>query len=529
MGLILNLEERYKFNPNLYGDALTTMKSKLSQVDDLDTQIKASQRMLDHGRDIAEKLAEYEELAEFDSEGNDEYLSQFDFSKFDLECYEIAVKHQSNNPSSVSSLPSVNDNTLQKLSDDMREIKDVVAPTYTNEENPTLKKAFQIWQDEKKDFYATPKQFDTNYERIRLFIMYVGDDIRMDELTVDDVTDYKDFRKKLIKGTPIKGNSFDEIKKSICICGNCAVTGVGTLNDAFVSVGTFFGWCNEVGGHQYPVNPNIKLWMNKRENLSPSDKKDKQAFSDEHLKLLFNNIAYIKDSKFPISETTGEIVREWRFGKFSTTAMYWVHLIALFTGIRQKAILQLERHDIFKDKESNKWVIHFKYYDVESDDEDKRGKTKSSDVIVPIHQQLLKLDFLGYVDTIKKGSIFPDEPRDKESKIFKEYQTNYNWWRRKLGVKARDGVNEKIDFHIFRGTVRTKLLLAGGNPQTIDKILGHSSKDDSTGDKSYTFTNNIANKAKLLNKLKYDAIDFDNMIHWNHCEFIKKMSGKKNA
>ncbi len=527
MGIIFQLEERYKFSPNLFGEALTTMKDKLSQVDDLDAQIKASDRMLSHGRDIAEKLAEYEELAEFRSEGNDEYLSQFNFTEFDIECYEIALRYKEQNPSSVSSLPSVNDGTVQKLADDMREIKNVIAPTYTNEENPTLKVAFKQWQENKKYFYATPIQFDRNYERIRLFIMFTGDDVRMNELTENHVTDFKDFRKVLKFGTPIKGKSLKEIKANICTCGKCKTTGKGTLNDAFVSVGTFFGWCHEKGGKKYPINPDVKAWMNTRYDIDVSDVKDKQIFSDEHLKLLFNNIAYIKDSEFPISKTTGKTVREWRFGKFSTTAMYWVQIIALFTGIRQKAILQLEEHDIRKDKESGKWVIHFKYYDVESDDEDKRGKTKSSDVIVPIHNQLIKLDFLGYVDSIESGSIFPDEPRDKESKIFKEYQDHYQWWRRTLGVKARKGVNEKIDFHIFRGTVRTKLLLANGNPQLIDKIVGHSSKDDSTGDKSYTFSNNIENKAKLLNKLKYDAIDFDNMIRWKHCEFKKKLV-KKN-
>lgn len=340
------------------------------------------------------------------------------------------------------------------------------------------------------------------------------------------MTDFKKFRKSLMKRTPIKGKSLNKIKTNICTCGNCKTTGTGTLNDASASVGAFFGWCNEVGGHKFPLDSNVKPWMNKREIVPPSEKKDKQIFSDEHLKLLFNNIAYIKESKFPISDTTGETIREWRFGKFRTTAMYWVHIIALFTGIRQKAILQLEKHDIYKDKESNKWVIHFKYYDVESDDENKRGKTKSSDVIVPIHQQLLKLDFLGYVERIDKDSIFPDEPRDKKSKTFKEYQDHYQYWRRTLGVHARAGVNEKIDFHIFRGTVRTKLLLAGGNPQMIDNIVGHSSPNDSIGDTTYSFTNNIVNKAKLLNKLKYD-IDFDNMIRWNHCEFVKKKSGKK--
>ncbi len=139
----------------------------------------------------------------------------------------------------------------------------------------------------------------------------------------------------------------------------------------------------------------------------------------------------------------------------------------------------------------------------------------------------MDLDFIGYVNTIEYGSIFPDEPRDLKKKTFNKYQDHYQRWRGTLGVKARDGIKEKVDFHIFRGTVRTKLLLAGGNPQLIDRIVGHSSKNDSTGDTTYTFTDNVANKAKLLNKLKYDAIDFDSMIRWHRCEFIKKESGKK--
>jgi len=527
MGLILNLEERFKFNPNLYGDALTAMKTKLSKMnDDIESDARDFSAQLEHGFSIVEKLEEFEYLNNIPTSGNEEYQSQFNFSSFDKECYEIALRYIEENPTSEKSL-NFNNRELQKLTDNIQEIKAVVAPTYTNEENPTLNTAFKIWQSEKKDFYATPKQFDTNYERIRLFIMFVGDDTRMDELTEDDVTEYKAFRKKLIKDTPIKDKSFDEIKENICHCGKCAVTGKGTLNDAFVSVGTFFGWCHEVGGHKYPINPNVKKWMNKRDKLTKKDKKHKKAFSDEQLKLLFNNIAYIKDAKFPISETTGKIVREWRFGKFSSSAMYWVQLISLFSGARQKEILQLERHDIYQDEESGIWIMYFRYDDIETDDENKHGKTESSDRIVPIHNQLKQLGFIQYVETIKKGSIFPDEPRDTESKIFKEYQDHYQWWRRKLGVKARKGVREKVDFHIFRGTVRTKLALKNVDSRLIDKILGHSGGDESAGDKAYTFTNFIELKYKVLNKLKYEAIDFDNMIRWNHCEFVKKESSKK--
>lgn len=185
MGLILNLEERYKFNPNLYGDALTAMKTKLSKLnDEIESEFREDQRKLEYGlknfENIDKHLKELEKLRNLPKVGDEEYANRHHITAFDIECYELAQRHNEVNPLSVPSINNNNNNSgFQQLSDDIREIKDKVAPTYTTEENPTLKVAFKLWQDEKKNFYATPKQFDTNYERIRLFIMFTGEDTRI--------------------------------------------------------------------------------------------------------------------------------------------------------------------------------------------------------------------------------------------------------------------------------------------------------------------------------------------------------------
>jgi integrase len=207
-------------------------------------------------------------------------------------------------------------------------------------------------------------------------------------------------------------------------------------------------------------------------------------------------------------------------------------LIALFTGARMSEILQLERSDV--SEQENTWVISFDVSGVSDVDNNKRLKAAGSVRAVPVHSRLVKLGFIDFVKS-KKGRIFDDEERNQKGK-FDAYQKYFAQYRLKLGVGPKNDM-EKCDFHSFRHTVRTRLTelkSTGKSSQRfdsglIDSIIGHQSRDRGIGEEVYNHAQQIAAKKKALERLDYDAIDFDKLIAWQKCIFARAPYRKKAA
>ena len=141
-------------------------------------------------------------------------------------------------------------------------------------------------------------------------------------------------------------------------------------------------------------------------------------------------------------------------GKFYTSAMYWVPLIAIYTGARMSEILQLEKHDIFLDKDTNIWAINISDIDPKSSDPDKHVKIDGSYRQTPVHKALIELGFIDYVQT-RNSRLFPDEDRNNIGK-FDKFQKRFTTYRKQVGVEPQHAL-ELRDFHSIRHTVRTKL------------------------------------------------------------------------
>lgn len=139
----------------------------------------------------------------------------------------------------------------------------------------------------------------------------------------------------------------------------------------------------------------------------------------------------------------------------------WALLLALYTGARSSSeIARIRLDDIYKEQGID--VIHLSL----------ASKNVHSKRIVPIHQKLIDLGFLAYVDKLRqKGQerLFPDwEPEDKVNR----------WFLRTY--KAEVGIHDdRKVFHSFRHTLKTALARHGINRDVSDLITGH--KDQSVG------------------------------------------------
>jgi integrase len=139
----------------------------------------------------------------------------------------------------------------------------------------------------------------------------------------------------------------------------------------------------------------------------------------------------------------------------------WALLLALYTGARSSSeIARIRLADIYEEQGVS--VINLSL----------ASKNVRSKRIVPVHDALIRLGFLPYVDKLRrkgKERLFPDwEPEDKINR----------WFLR--SYKPLVGINDSRKvFHSFRHTLKTALARYGVNRDVSDLITGHA--DQSVG------------------------------------------------
>ncbi len=383
-------------------------------------------------------------------------------------------------------------------------IKDTIYPTLPDDKNPVLDSVLNAFTKDKK----------TNPRTIKLFIRFANDfcgkTIRVNELDEDVAKSFIDFYKEIPVGTTFDKYTIPELLK---LSGK--VPSPKTLIDHFGHLKVFLSWLKLKYPKAFDTDTLTSIDGHGVEP-DPIEQKQRPPFSDNDLSKLFNPDIYAK------------------VGRVITSGTYWGPLLALFSGAREAEILQLERHDVYQPKDTNVWVFSIKFFDHKSTQEGKRAKEHTSTREVPIHQQLIKMGIIDYQKTIKKGRLFPDEPR--EDGRFKNFTKRFRTYRKKAGVAPEHDMQQMV-FHNFRHTVRTRLseLKYDTNRKLkfddglIDAIVGHSSSDRSVGAKTYTHAQYVEAKNNALNLLQYDCIDFDKIIPWDKCDFARKPYREKAA
>ena len=111
--------------------------------------------------------------------------------------------------------------------------------------------------------------------------------------------------------------------------------------------------------------------------------------------------------------------------------------------------------------------------DINTIDEGKRVKTKSSRRKVPIHTELVALGFLEFVEGCResgvKAKLFPDLRPDRSGVMTGNWSKWWGRYARKLGITDHRKV-----FHSFRHTFKDACRAAGVSEEVHDRLTGHS-------------------------------------------------------
>jgi len=226
-----------------------------------------------------------------------------------------------------------------------------------------------------------------------------------------------------------------------------------TVNKHLGYCSSFFDWSINHGYSDINPFKGMKL----KRTVTPRDERDR--FSESDLKKIFGKENYIHFTK----------IEGRRY------ELYWTPLIGVFSGLRLGEITSLYLDNIKEisgNHREKRWC-----FDIveEPEREDKHLKTKSSRRIVPIHDTLLKLNFIEFIELLKKK----DPSRERLFQELKLSEGNYNknvstFFNKRylpsLGLKT-----DKKNFHSFRHTVSDHLKQKGIEPHFVNELLGHSS------------------------------------------------------
>lgn len=136
--------------------------------------------------------------------------------------------------------------------------------------------------------------------------------------------------------------------------------------------------------------------------------------------------------------------------------MYWLPLIALFSGMRLGEICQLHTDDVRR--EQGVWCFHIK-----------RGKTEAAARFVPVHSELERLGLLDYSKALPDGQLWPTlKPGGPDQKLGWNFSAQFTEYRRACGVTG-----ERLTFHSFRKNAAQALKDARATPAEIAELVGH--------------------------------------------------------
>lgn len=226
--------------------------------------------------------------------------------------------------------------------------------------------------------------------------------------------------------------------------------------------------------------------------------------------------------KYP---NTAQGIKNFKVHTNSSPHVFWSKILAIYTGARSEELAQLQVSD-FKRVELNGKVIF--YFNIIVTDYEKQSlKTSSSRRIVPLHNNLIKLGFLNYLQErkkLKKEYLF-DLTLDKYGKR-KDFPRNFNITMKDFFKENYSDIEKRNPtFHSLRSHFITKYLKQSEDSRfslvNIKKLVGH---EDSLIKKDITIKHYF--KEDLDLDFAYDLVNDINFHIENAQEFLETMIKK---
>ena len=337
------------------------------------------------------------------------------------------------------------------------------------EDQKSLKDAFEIFETNTK----RADKWSPDTQRLvtgvkKLLFLYFNEDTPVYRITRDNLLEFRDLLYKIPTKLAQKSRYKDKSLSQILKLGEKDdKLSEPTIQKYMIRVIQFFNYCFDSGY----IGKSITAKMNVKIDIDPSERAV-LPYDVSEARKIFEIVTSIKQSgKSPSS-------------RIEASELYYVTMIAAYSGMRIKEITQLHKEDI---------VLKDGIYCFNINTNDgKTTKTKNSIRFVPIHSKLIDLGLLEYVNSKKSGNIFKVSNKDF-SEIF----------RSQIQRKFIDKDSKKT-FYSFRHYFIDYLVQREVEANLIAQIVGH--------EKQYKILLNTYAKPINANTLKskVEMVSYDN-------------------
>ena len=270
-----------------------------------------------------------------------------------------------------------------------------------------------------------------------------------------------------------------------------------TVNNILGYVSSFMKW-SVINGF---VEVNFFEGMKLKKQIRQRDERDR--FTEKEIKKIFQKHNYIEFT-------------EVENHKYSN---YWSPLISVFSGLRLNEICSLYLDNIIQEKVNGRKKIWCFNILEEPDRPDKHLKTLSSKRVVPIHDTLIDLGFIEFVELLKKRHT-------NRQRLFQElkygegsYIRNVSYFFNKKYLPLLGLKTDKKNFHSIRHTVVDHLKQRLVDISFINELVGHHHGNIDLDRYGKGFTTDIIYN-KCVKKINYETshtrgIDFKSLkLDW---------------
>jgi integrase len=266
----------------------------------------------------------------------------------------------------------------------------------------------------------------------------------------------------------------------------------GTINKQLGALGAIAAWAFENG-----VIPEDTPWTNPFANMRvQGEQSGRTSFETPELQMLFSAPVFTK--------------HEYPEGGKGPTA-FWLPLLALFSGARQAELAGLTVADVQEEPETSTPLLNIKVQLSRG----KKLKTKSSQRAIPLHELLIKLGFLKYVDDMRRREgenafLFPLVAPDQVRAGLPAWSKWFGHYLRAQGVKDRDKV-----FHSFRHGFKDAMTQKGVDEELRKALMGHAWASDAHGGygaKAMLIRFGIEGMNEAVTKVAYRGLDLSRVL-----------------
>jgi len=280
-----------------------------------------------------------------------------------------------------------------------------------------------------------------------------------------------------------------------------------TLDGYLTVAANFLEFCKR----QYAVNPSL-LDGFKVKTTQARKGVTRRAFNQKELQQIFGSDYY-------------------RDGLYNRSYQYWIIHLAAFTGARVNELSQLTTSDIKKDDEGL-WYFNI----TATEDDGKTVKNEESRRIIPVHQKLIELGFIEYVEA-KRAEVeeagMPINLFDLNKAKADGYGKAASQWFNTKYLRDYLKVDDRnVVFHSFRHRFISSLAQAildasGLSEETANKeripealilrrLAGHSVAHSMTAGRgqfdvhtdTYTGAFSIKSMKRVIDRLEYPGVEF---------------------